>query len=108
MLFKPKAASNPKRQRSERGLHEHETPPLHANLRDTQQGSGASLARDFLTAGDILSALWKYEYVPNGCYGGETAQKHPPWRETFRRAPSGDFDVLREVGDDDAGDEECS
>lgn len=88
-------------------IHEEEAGPLHADLRNAQERSGAREATYLAAAGHVGGALGQGQDVGDAGGAGDGAQQHKHGAEAAGGAACDDLAVLREVRDQYAGDDEA-
>jgi len=88
-------------------VHERETEPLHAYLCDPKQTSYTGKVVIDSTAVDCVSAFGEQADVGERGGGGDGAQQDEVRVETFRGAAEDDLEHLRDVGEEDAGEDEA-
>ena len=86
--------------------HEHKTPPLQPDLRHAQQPGRALSRPNTLATSDISPTRREDQDVAERGDATEAAEEDPPGREAFGAAVGDDFDVLRQVRDQDPDEDE--
>ena len=89
-------------------LHYCEAGPLHSNLRYAEQTCKASEAINILAACKVCSTCWEHKYVGKSACSRRRPKEHEIWRQAERRTAVDDADVLREVGYQNADEDEAT
>lgn len=87
--------------------HEEEASPLHAYLGDAQQSGSTRKRANLLAAAHVARALRQRQDVGDARRAGHGPEEHEEGTEPAGRAPGDDLVVLRQVGDEDADDDEA-
>lgn len=86
--------------------HDGKARPLNPHLEDAQQARETFKSADFRAAGQVGPASGEREDVGKGAGTSSSPEEDEIWGDSLRRAAGDDAMVLREVGDEDAEEDE--
>lgn len=87
-------------------LHDSKTTPLHADLSDAQQSRHTGKLIDLLTACDVGTRSRQDQNICKRAGAACGAEEDKVWREAVAGSEADDADVLWEVGDENAQEDE--